>query len=64
MIHFLFRTGRTVGSRLLGAAVFMMMMDGIIPPALKTWFDIVKDAVLDQHDNCETDYLCTLLDQE
>ena len=58
------RTGKSVGYRLPGAGVFMMMLEGIIPPALKTWFDIVKDAVLDTQDNCEAEYLCTLLDDQ
>ena len=63
-VHCFYRTGKSVGYRLPGAGVFMMMLEGIIPPALKTWFDIVKDAVLDTQDNCEADYLCTLLDDQ
>ena len=63
-MNLFYRTGKTVGYRLPGAGVFMLMLEGVIPPALKTWFDIVKESVLDKHDNCETDYLCTLLDQE
>ena len=63
-MEFIRRTGKFVGFRLPGAGMFMMMLDGIIPPSLKTWFDVVKEAVFDKTDNCEVDFLCTFIDEQ
>ena len=45
-----------------GAGVIMMMLEGIVPLPIRNWFEVVKTAVLDKTDNCETDFLCSLTD--
>ena len=60
--HFLFRTGKFVGYQVPGAGVIMMMLEGIVPLSIRNWFEVVKTAVLDKTDNCETDFLCSLMD--
>jgi len=56
------RTGKFVGHKVPGAGVLMMMVDGIVPQSIRNWFNVVKDAVLGVTDDCETDFLCSLLD--
>merc|ERR1712029_929950 len=56
------RTGKFVGYQVPGAGGMMMMLEGIVPLPIRNWFEVVKTAVLDKTDNCETDYLCSLTD--
>merc|ERR1712133_36962 len=56
------RTGKFVGYQVPGAGVIMMMLEGIVPLSIRNWFEVVKNAVLDKTDNCETDFLCSIVD--
>ena len=42
----------------------VMMLEGIVPSSLRNWFGVVKTAVIDRSENCEEDYLCSLVDNE
>ena len=61
---FNFRTGKFVGHKVPGASLAVMMIDGIVPKSLRNWFGVVKTAVIDRSDDCEEDYMCSLLDDE
>jgi len=58
------RTGKFVGHKVPGASLAVMMIDGIVPKSLRNWFGVVKTAVIDRSDDCEEDYMCSLLDDE
>jgi len=58
------RTGKMVGSKVPGAGMAMLMLDGVVPKSLKSWFGVVKEAVIDKKDTCEEEYHCTLTDEE
>ena len=58
------RTGKVVGHRVPGAGVVMLMLEGLVPPSVRAWFEVVKDAVLDRTDSCDTDYICSLVDED
>ena len=40
----------------------MMIMENLIPGSIRSWFNVVKTAVMDRSDNCDVEYLCTLVD--
>jgi len=56
------RTGKFVGYQVPGAGVLMMIMENVIPQSIRSWFNVVKTAVMDTNNNCDADYLCTLVD--
>jgi len=58
------RTGKFVGHKVPGASLAVMMLEGIVPSSLRNWFGVVKTAVIDRSENCEEDYLCSLVDNE
>ena len=41
-----------------------MMIEGIVPKSLSSWFGVVKTAVIDRNDNCDEDYACSLVEEE
>ena len=53
-----------MGHRVPGAGVVMLMLEGLVPPSVRAWFEVVKDAVLDRTDSCDTDYICSLVDED
>ena len=61
-----FRTGKFVGLKVPGASLVVMMLEGIIPNGLKTWFGVAKTAVIDRSDSydCSAEYACSLVDEE
>jgi len=58
------RTGKFVGYQVPGAGVIMMIMENLIPGSIRSWFNVVKTAVMDRSDNCDVEYLCTLVDDQ
>ena len=40
----------------------MMILENVIPHSIRSWFNVVKTAVMDTNNNCEVEYLCTLVD--
>jgi len=58
------RTGKFVGYQVPGAGVIMMIMESLIPQSIRAWFNVVKTAVMDRSDNCDVEYLCTLVDDQ
>ena len=40
------------------------MIEGIVPKSLRSWFGVVKTAVIDRNDNCDEDYACNLVEEE
>merc|ERR1719192_173996 len=56
------RTGKFVGYQVPGAGVIMMIMENLIPQSIRSWFNVVKTAVMDTNNNCDVEYLCTLVD--
>jgi len=58
------RTGKFVGYQVPGAGVIMMIMENLIPHSIRSWFNVVKTAVMDRSDNCDMEYLCTLVDDQ
>ena len=60
----LFRTGKYVGRKVPGASLAVMMIEGIVPKSLSSWFGVVKTAVIDRNDNCDEDYACSLVEEE
>merc|ERR1719205_164376 len=47
------RTGKFVGQKVPGASLAVMMIEGIVPKSLRSWFGVVKTAVIDRSDNCD-----------
>ena len=47
-----------------GASLAVMMIEGIVPKSLRSWFGVVKTAVIDRNDNCDEDYACSLVEEE
>eukprot|EP00092_Neocalanus_flemingeri_P023025 GFUD01024959.1.p1 GENE.GFUD01024959.1~~GFUD01024959.1.p1 ORF type:complete len:129 (-),score=35.04 GFUD01024959.1:174-560(-) len=59
------RTGKFVGHKVPGASLGVMMIEGIVPKSLSSWFGVVKTAVIDRSDqDCDEDYKCRLVDDE
>ena len=58
------RTGKYVGQKVPGASLAVMMIEGIVPKSLRSWFGVVKTAVIDRNDNCDEDYACSLVEEE
>lgn len=58
------RTGKFVGYQVPGAGVLMMIMENLIPQSIRSWFNVVKTAVMDNNNNCDAEYLCTLVDDQ
>lgn len=56
------RTGKFVGYQVPGAGVIMMILENVIPQSIRSWFNVVKTAVMDTNNNCDVEYLCTLVD--
>ena len=56
------RTGKFVGYQVPGAGVLMMILENVIPQSIRSWFNVVKTAVMDTNNNCDVEYLCTLVD--
>ena len=42
----------------------MMILENLIPHSIRSWFNVVKKAVMDRSDNCDMEYLCTLVDDQ
>ena len=59
-----FRTGKFVGSKVPGASLGVMMIEGIVPKSLRNWFGVVKTAVIDRSDNCNESFMCSLVDDD
>ena len=58
------RTGKYVGQKVPGASLAVMMIEGIVPKSLRSWFGVVKTAVIDRNDNYDEDYACNLVEEE
>eukprot|EP00092_Neocalanus_flemingeri_P056328 GFUD01066752.1.p1 GENE.GFUD01066752.1~~GFUD01066752.1.p1 ORF type:complete len:212 (-),score=51.51 GFUD01066752.1:110-745(-) len=59
------RTGKFVGHKVPGASLGVMMIEGIVPKSLSSWFGVVKTAVIDRSDqDCDQDYQCSLVEDE
>eukprot|EP00092_Neocalanus_flemingeri_P019605 GFUD01021237.1.p1 GENE.GFUD01021237.1~~GFUD01021237.1.p1 ORF type:complete len:208 (-),score=47.44 GFUD01021237.1:226-849(-) len=59
------RTGKFVGHKVPGASLGVMMIEGIVPKSLSSWFGVVKTAVIDRSDqDCDENYKCRLVDDE
>jgi len=58
------RTGKFVGYQVPGAGVIMMILESLIPQSIRAWFNVVKTAVMDRSENCDVEYLCTLVDDQ
>ena len=58
------RTGKFVGYQVPGAGVIMMILENVIPQSIRSWFNVVKTAVMDTNNNCDVEYLCTLVDDQ
>ena len=56
------RTGKFVGYQVPGAGVIMMILENVIPQSIRSWFNVVKTAVMDTNNDCDVEYLCTLVD--
>ena len=59
---FNFRTGKFVGQKVPGASLAVMMIEGIVPQSFRNWFGVVKTAVIDRSDNCDENFMCSLVD--
>eukprot|EP00092_Neocalanus_flemingeri_P023026 GFUD01024960.1.p1 GENE.GFUD01024960.1~~GFUD01024960.1.p1 ORF type:complete len:210 (+),score=52.06 GFUD01024960.1:45-674(+) len=56
------RTGKYVGQKVPGASMAVLMLEGIVPKALSSWFGVIKTAVIDKGEDCDEDYMCSLVD--
>jgi len=54
------RTGRMAADRLPGAAVFVVMVESVIPIGLKSWFAMVKRGVMGIDEDCTNGLRCSL----
>eukprot|EP00092_Neocalanus_flemingeri_P019603 GFUD01021235.1.p1 GENE.GFUD01021235.1~~GFUD01021235.1.p1 ORF type:complete len:224 (-),score=52.72 GFUD01021235.1:276-890(-) len=58
------RTGKYVGHKVPGASMAVLMLEGIVPKALSSWFGVIKTAVIDRSEDCDEDYMCSLVDSD
>ena len=53
-----------MGSKVPGAGMAMLMLDGVVPRWLKTWFNVAKAAVINRSETCEEEYHYTLTEED
>jgi len=57
------RAGKMVQERMPGAQLAVMMAESMVPKTMLSFFGVVKRAVIDRSDACETEYNCVLTEE-